>query len=185
MFLGKANVASRLWMGEGEAMSLEGVRRGLSGSHLPRPRIRGRQVHRQAEPLQWPQKEQTPGAGPWGARVLVDVGFGLRNHAGWEFSLGPEPHRRVLGEEQQKKRAFQIVLPTPPQPCPGRSGCGDQTCPLGKVPGPELGRPARGEGQECGRGAGRRAPQGRRASHPPPAPGAAGAQRMTQKRVLW
>ena len=59
MFLGKANVASRLSTEEGEAISLEGVRRGLSGSHLPRPPIRWRQVHRQAEPLQWHQKEQT------------------------------------------------------------------------------------------------------------------------------
>lgn len=40
-------------------MSLEGVRRGLSGSHLPRPQIQWRQVHRQAEPQQWHQKEQT------------------------------------------------------------------------------------------------------------------------------
>lgn len=179
-------------MEEGEAMSLEGVRRGLSGSHLPRPPIRWRQVHRQAEPLQWHQKAQTledshGEQDPWGeGEVLLDVGFGLRNHAEWEFSLGPVSPVRGAGGGAAEKRAVPILLPTPPQPSPRRSGCGDPTWPLWKVPGQEVGRPARGEGQECGRGHGETDPArtpGQSPSHPPP--GAAGAQRMTQKRVLW
>lgn len=123
---------------------------------------------------------QPRGAGPWRERVLVDMGFGVRDHAGWDFSLGPEPPFGVLGE-QQKKGAVQIVLPTPPQPSPGRSGGEGPVLP--PTPHPR-GKCQGRKWADCGRGRGRQ-PCGTPGQSPSLRPGSSGAHRMTQKRVLW
>lgn len=129
---------------------------------------------------------QPRGAGPWGERVLVDVGFGLRNHAGYEFSLGPEPRLRGVGSGEAEEKGcpnrvshqvpafpwkiwLRLTRPDPWGKCQIRKWA--------VLPG------ARGRSAGGAPGDG---PQGHRASHPPSRPGKQrGAQRMTQKRVLW
>lgn len=70
----------------------------------------------------------------------------------------------MLGKELQKQRAVQIVLAPPPHPHPSLpledlAAC-DQTSPMEKMLGQEVGRPARGDRQEGVKGGAGRWPAG-------------------------